>query len=148
MSASTLVLASAGGSASLKPPLGAGAACVRRSGDCWVSQGTSERSGGRRFDALDLVAEEEAALRVGVGERRLVEQHAEPLAVGVTGAALPREARQRLRGLLVDRAARRELRVVDLVLGPGQDRLVLTLRRLGDLRVERHGLLGELRQRG
>ena len=88
----------------------------------------------RRVDALDRVAgEEEAVGAERVGELRRGDQHAEPLAVRVARAALAGEAGERLRRLLVDRALGGERLVVDRVLAPGQDDLVLAARRRADL---------------
>ena len=137
-------------------PCGAASGTVRRSGGCWVSHGTSARSGGRawflgvgRVDALQrLAGEEELVGPHRVGELRRGEHDAEPLAVGVARAALAGEAGQRLGRLLVDRAVGGERLVVDLVLGPGQDHVVLAARGLRELVVERHRALVERGQRG
>ena len=99
------------------------------------------------------------ALQRGAGQEQLVgaqrvgvvaagDEHAEPLAVGVAGAALPRETRKRLRRLLVHLPRRGEDLVLDLVLRPGQDHLVLAARRRAHLPEERHRLLREPRERG
>ena len=102
----------------------------------------------RRVDALDRVAgEEEAVGAERVGELRRGDHDPEPLAVRVARAALAGEAGERLRRLLVDRALGGERLVLDRVLAPGQDDLVLAARRRADLLEERHGALLERRER-
>ena len=136
--------AAAGQRVALLERLGAGVDLVllrrRRRAGCagracsWVSHGLVSSSGGRAFGLggleprIGFVRRAEHAR----GERHEVGaaggQHAEPLAVGVTRAALAGEAGERLRRLGVDGAAGRELLVLDLVLRPRQDDLVLAAR--------------------
>src|SRR4051812_41647742 len=102
----------------------------------------------RRVDAGDgLAGDQELARVLRVDVVAAGQQDAEPLAVGVARTALAGQARQGLDGLLVDRAVRRERAVLDLVVAPGQDHVVLAVGGQADLLVERDGLVVELGQR-